>query len=77
MAANAKSLIHETIERLSQDHPNSRELERVSGQLHAVLHYGRTDDIIDRGLHEYLMDFLERISGLGDEINRVFLAPSD
>jgi len=70
------NFINETIERLGLDHANSRELERVSGQLHALLHYGRTDDIIERGLHEYLMDFLERISGLGDEINRVFLVPS-
>jgi uncharacterized alpha-E superfamily protein len=70
------NFINETIERLSEDNADSRELERVSGQLHALLHYGRTDDIIDRGLHEYLMDFLERISALGDEINRVFLAPS-
>ena len=34
------------------------------------LHYGRTDEIIELGLHEYLMDFLERISALGDEISR-------
>jgi len=70
------NFIHETIERLGEDHSHSRELERASGQLHAQLHYGRTDDIIDLGLHEYLMDFLERISSLGDEISRVFLAPS-
>ena len=70
------NFIHETIERLADDHPDARELERVSGQLHALLHYARTDDIIERGLHEYLMDFLERISELGDEINRVFLVPS-
>ncbi len=27
------------------------------------------------GLHEYLMDFLEHISGLGDEVSRAFLVP--
>jgi len=70
------NFIHETIERLCADNPDARELERVSGQLHALLHYGRTDDIIERGLHEYLMDFLDRIYGLGTEINRVFLVPS-
>lgn len=71
------NFINETIERLSDGHAHSGELERVSGQLHALLHYGRTDDIIELGLHEYLMDFLERISELGDEISRVFLAPSN
>jgi uncharacterized alpha-E superfamily protein len=70
------NFIHETIERLADGHATSAELERASGQLHALLHYGRTDDIIERGLHEYLMDFLENISDLGTEINRVFLAPA-
>ena len=28
------------------------------------------------GLHEYLMDFLDRVSALGDEISRVFLVPA-
>jgi hypothetical protein len=28
------------------------------------------------GLHEYLMEFLEHISQLGDEVSRVFLVPS-
>jgi uncharacterized alpha-E superfamily protein len=70
------NFIHETIQRLCEDHRNSAELERSSGQLHALLHYGRTDDIIELGLHEYLMEFVERISALGEEISRVFLAPS-
>ncbi len=69
------NFIHETVERMADD--RSRELERESGQLHALLHYGRTEDIIHQGLHEYLMDFLERISKLGDEISRLFLVPTD
>ncbi|HTS22217.1 MAG TPA: alpha-E domain-containing protein [Casimicrobiaceae bacterium] len=67
------NFIHETLELLCDE--NSRELERASGDLHARLHYGRTDDVIKFGLHEYLMEFLERISGLGDGINRSFLVP--
>jgi uncharacterized alpha-E superfamily protein len=68
------NLIHDTLEHLCD--ANSRELERQAGELHARLHYGRTEDIIHTGLHEYLMDFLERISALGDEVNRVFLVPT-
>jgi uncharacterized alpha-E superfamily protein len=70
------NFINETVERLADGHEHADELERVSGQLHALLHYGRTADVIERGLHEYLMDFLERNSALGDEISRVFLVPS-
>jgi hypothetical protein len=40
------------------------------------LHFGKADEIIQFGLHEYLMDFLERISLLGDDISRNFLVPS-
>ena len=69
------NFIHETLQALSGSH--SGELNRQSGQLHAQLHYGRADDIIEFGLHEYLMDFLKQISGLGGKISRVFLAPLD
>ena len=68
------NFIHETVETLGD--ARSRELERESGQLHAQLHYGRTQDIIDQGMHEYLMEFLDRISVLGEEINRSFLVPT-
>jgi uncharacterized alpha-E superfamily protein len=65
--------IHETLEVLCDS--SSREVERAAGELHARLRYGRADDIIEEGLHEYLMNFLERISKLGDGISRYFLAP--
>jgi uncharacterized alpha-E superfamily protein len=67
------NFIYETLERLCDEH--THEIERAAGELHAKLHFGRADDIIRLGLHEYLMDFLERISGLGDEISRHFLVP--
>ena len=68
------NFIFETLELLCDEH--SRELSRQAGELHARLHYGRTDDIIDLGLHEYLDDFLERIAALGKEVSRVFLVPA-
>ena len=68
------NFIHETLELLCDD--NSRELERMGGELHSRLHYGRTDDVIRQGLHEYLVDFLERISALSGEVSRVFLVPT-
>ncbi|HSS69529.1 MAG TPA: alpha-E domain-containing protein [Casimicrobiaceae bacterium] len=68
------NFIHETLETLCDE--NTRETKRVSGELHSRLRYGKTDDIIKFGLHEYLMEFLDRISALGDEINRSFLVPT-
>ena len=67
------NFIHETLEVLCSD--NSRELERKAGELHSRLHYAHTDDIIRFGLHEYLVDFLDRVAVLGEEISRVFLVP--
>jgi uncharacterized alpha-E superfamily protein len=54
---------------------SSREAERLAGELHAQLHYGRTEQIIELGLHEYLMEFLEKLSMLTAEINHDFLVP--
>jgi uncharacterized alpha-E superfamily protein len=69
------NFIFDTLELLCDEH--SRELSRQAGELHARLHYARTDEMIEFGLHEYLIDFLERISDLGDEVSRVFLVPTD
>ena len=68
------NFIYETLAVLCDD--SSTEIERASGELHAKLHFGRTDDIIRFGLHEYLMEFLDRISDLGDEISSHFLVPT-
>jgi len=55
--------------------PSSREAERLAGEIHAHLHYGRTEQIISLGLHEYLMSFIEKLDALNNEINRHFLVP--
>jgi uncharacterized alpha-E superfamily protein len=68
------NFIFETLEILCDEH--SLELTRQAGELHARLHYGRTDDIIHFGLHEYLIDFVERITALGNDVSRVFLVPA-
>ncbi|MGW8182422.1 MAG: alpha-E domain-containing protein [Burkholderiales bacterium] len=54
---------------------SSREPERLAGELHAQLHYGRAEKIITFGLHEYLMDILDKLHSLDDEINQHFLVP--
>lgn len=52
--------------------PYSVEAVRRAGELHASLHFGRIDTIFSNGLHEYVTGFLNRLNGLGDEINRSF-----
>ena len=65
--------IHDILSGLAD--ASSREPERLSGEINAQLRYGRTEQIFELGLHEYLMGFLEKLSALGDEINRHFLVP--
>jgi uncharacterized alpha-E superfamily protein len=54
---------------------SSLEPERLAGELHAQLHYGRAEKIITFGLHEYLMDVLDKLHLLDNEINQHFLVP--
>ena len=65
--------IYDILKNLCDD--ASREAERLAGELHAQLHYGRTEQIITLGLHEYLMAFLDKLSLLTTEINDDFLMP--
>jgi uncharacterized alpha-E superfamily protein len=66
--------IYEILQQLSDS--QSLEPERLAGEIHAQLHYGRVEQIFALGLHEYLMQFLEKISTLGSEISSHFLAPA-
>jgi len=52
--------------------PYSGEALRRAGELHAGLRFGRIDVIFSSGLHEYLIEFLNRLQELGDEVNRSF-----
>ena len=65
--------IYDILKSLCDD--SSIEAERLAGELHAQLHYGRTEQIIELGLQEYLMAFLENLSKLTAEINHDFLVP--
>ncbi|MDE2422860.1 MAG: alpha-E domain-containing protein [Betaproteobacteria bacterium] len=54
--------------------PNNTEARRLSGELHAKLHYGQIKTIIKSGLHEYLIDFINDMAALSMEINHSFFA---
>ncbi len=53
----------------------SSETERLAGLLHSQIHYARIDDILAESLHQYLVDFMDRIYELGNGIRRDFLVP--
>ena len=65
--------LYEILQSLSDS--DRHEPERLAGEIHAQLHYGRTEQIFKLGLHEYLMQFLDKIEALNAEINRHYLTP--
>ncbi len=46
---------------------------RQAGELHAGLHFGRIEQVIETGLHEFLTDFIRRNNALGTEIQTAYL----
>jgi uncharacterized alpha-E superfamily protein len=53
----------------------SRETTRRAGQLYAKLQYGRMEDILRQGLHDYLTGFLNDTHEMGNLIAQDFLVP--
>jgi len=53
----------------------SRETERFAGRLHAGLRFNSIEDIMQRGLHDYLTEFLEQVYELGNRVSHDFLVP--
>ena len=50
------------------------ECRRLAGELHARLRFGKMQDIFQKGLHEFLSDFIDSNNLLGAEIQRNFLS---
>lgn len=49
------------------------ECHRISGLLKAQLRYGRIDDILEEGLHEFLAGMITRTAELGAEIDAFYI----
>lgn len=63
--------IKETLDTLAPNAP--LECRRLAGEIHASLKFGRIDQVLEIGLHEFLEGFIHRNSRLGREIQRDFL----
>jgi uncharacterized alpha-E superfamily protein len=55
---------------ISGDRPT--EANRLAGEIHASLHFGKIDDMYRNGLHEFLTTFLRRNNALSREIEDSF-----
>lgn len=55
----------------------SAETERRAGEVQASLQFARIDDIFEKGLHEYLMEFLARTHDLGERVGLDFLVATN
>ena len=53
----------------------SAETERRAGEMHAMLHFTRMEEISANGVPRFLEQFLERLRDLGDRIASDFLVP--
>jgi len=69
----ARRAVSEDLARVSNQ--RSTETQRRAGMLCAELQFGRVEDILRSGLHQYLEHFLDRINDLGNRISQDFLVP--
>ncbi|CAB3916004.1 alpha-E domain-containing protein [Achromobacter sp. CF-sbj1-Ac2-l] len=69
----AMRAVSEDLARVSNQRSN--ETQRRAGMLCAELQFGRVEDILRSGLHQYLEHFLDRINDLGNRISQDFLVP--
>jgi uncharacterized alpha-E superfamily protein len=60
------------LEQLSGNRGN--ECQRLAGELHAKLRFGRMQQIFQQGLHEFLTEFIESNNKLGAEVHKTFLS---
>ena len=66
--------IARTLELLADAYAGKRgECHRLAGEVYARLRYGRIQDVFQLGLHEFLTEFVNRTTILGDEIAALYL----
>jgi uncharacterized alpha-E superfamily protein len=76
MPRSLVACMEEVVENLRQVRNDiSEDTERFAGKLYAELKFADIDEILEKGLHEYLTDFLQKAFELGNRISRDFLVP--
>jgi uncharacterized alpha-E superfamily protein len=65
--------VYQNLKSVAND--QSAETERRAGEMHAMLHFTRMEEITAVGLPRFLEQFLARLRDLGDRIGSDFLLP--
>lgn len=66
--------IEETLDGIAASHGGRRgECHRLAGEMHARLRFGRIDDIMEGGLHDFLTATIDRNLALGRQIQDFYL----
>jgi uncharacterized alpha-E superfamily protein len=65
--------VYHNLKAVANEH--SAETERRAGEMHALLHFTRMEEITAGGLPHFLEQFLARLRDLGDRIASDFLLP--
>jgi len=66
--------IEETLDTIAASHGGRRgECHRLAGEMHARLRFGRIDDIMEGGLHNFLTTTIDRNLELGRQIQDFYL----
>ncbi len=76
MPRSLMACVSEVVNNLAEVRNNSSsETERFAGRIHADLRFNSMEEILHRGLHDFLTEFLEQIYELGNRVSRDFLLP--
>jgi len=76
MPRSLMACVTEVVSNLAEVRNNSSaETERFAGRIHADLRFSSMDEILKRGLHDFLTEFLKKIYELGNRVSRDFLLP--
>ncbi|MEY3579254.1 MAG: hypothetical protein RI984_358 [Pseudomonadota bacterium] len=76
MPRSLMACVTEVVTNLAEVRNNSSaETERFAGRIHADLRFSSMDEILKRGLHDFLTEFLKQIYELGNRVSRDFLLP--
>lgn len=65
--------VYQNLKSVANEH--SAETERRAGEMHAMLHFTRMEEITASGLPHFLEQFLVRLRDLGDRVASDFLLP--
>ena len=65
--------VYQNLKAVANEH--SAETERRAGEIHAMLHFARMEDILTTGLPEFLDQFMAKLRNLGDRVASDFLVP--